>query len=315
MKTIQLLLVLLMVGIPTMNAQSYKMVLKKTDGTTHEFPVEDIVEVSVEEVTPKLPLYVTVSENELIDPSTSSKSKRTPARAPIITTSSLSTFSMYGANTNYKLTKESQWKAVPNYWPYNVLPNVDVTFYAYSDGTFNTKGNFIQFNVDGNAFEQKDLLVATTTTSNQASGGYVNLTFDHACAAVQFNMGMTNKLNGQLGTKALTVNSVTLKNVFNSGEYYYSEGWKNLSVKLEQGNNPSYTLTNSDITISTELQPLPCEYIFMIPQTLTDALLEVKYTVGSSEAKTTTIPLSNITWAAGRKYTINVKMNTSMIEL
>lgn len=315
MKTIQLLLVLLMVGIPTMNAQSYKMVLKKTDGTTHEFPVEDIVEVSVEEVTPKLPLYVTVSENELTDPSTSSKSKRTPARAPIITTSSLSTFSMYGANTNYKLTKESQWKAVPNYWPYNVLPNVDVTFYAYSDGTFNKNGNFIQFNVDGNAFEQKDLLVATTTTSNQASGGYVNLTFDHACAAVQFNMGMTSKLNGQLGSKELTVNSVTLKNVFNSGEYYYSEGWKNLSVKLEQGNNPSYTLTNSDITISTELQPLPCEYIFMIPQTLTDALLEVKYTVGSSEAKTTTIPLSNITWAAGRKYTINVKLNTSMIEL
>lgn len=315
MRTIQLLLVLLMVGIPTMNAQSYKMVLKKTDGTTHVFPVEDIVEVSVEEVTPKLPLYVTVSENELTDPSTSSKSKRAPARAPIITTSSLSAFSMYGASTSYKLTKGSQWKASPNYWPYNVLPNVDVTFYAYSDGTFNTKGNFIQFNVDGNAFEQKDLLVATTTTSNQASGGYVNLTFDHACAAVQFNMGMTSKLNGQLGSKELTVNSVTLKNVFNSGEYYYSEGWKNLSVKLEQGNNPSYTLTNSDITISTELQPLPCEYIFMIPQTLTDALLEVKYTVGSSEAKTTTIPLSNITWAAGRKYTINVKLNTSMIEL
>ena len=315
MKTIQLFLVLLMVGIPTMNAQSYKMVLKKTDGTTHEFPVEDIVEVSVEEVTPKLPLYVTVSENELTDPSTSSKSKRAPARAPIITTSSLSAFSMYGANTSYKLTKGSQWKASPNYWPSSASSNVDVTFYAYSDGTFNTKGNFIQFNVDGNAFEQKDLLVATTTTSNQASGGYVNLNFDHACAAVQFNMGMTSKLNGQLGPKELTVNSVTLKNVFNSGEYYYSEGWKNLSVKLEQGNNPSYTLTNSDITISTELQPLPCEYIFMIPQTLTDALLEVKYTVGSSEAKTTNIPLSNITWAAGRKYTINVKLNTSMIEL
>ena len=50
MKKIQILLVLLMVGIPTMEAQNYKMVLKKTDGTTHEFPVEDIMEISMEEI-------------------------------------------------------------------------------------------------------------------------------------------------------------------------------------------------------------------------------------------------------------------------
>ena len=135
MKKIQILLVLLMVGIPTMEAQNYKMVLKKTDGTTHEFPVEDIMEISMEEIVSDLPLRVIVSENEMITPSASAKSKRMKARAPITSTSTLTSFTMHGNSYNYQLTKESsQWKASPDYWPRGVDRDADVTFCAIVRG-------------------------------------------------------------------------------------------------------------------------------------------------------------------------------------
>lgn len=318
MKKIQILLVLLMVGIPTMEAQNYKMVLKKTDGTTHEFPVEDIMEISMEEIVSDLPLRVIVSENEMITPSASAKSKRMKARAPITTTSTLTSFTMHGNSYNYQFTKESsQWKASPDYWPRGVDRDADVTFYAHSAGDYYSDGKYIQFSVVDNPANQHDLLVASKTTSYNASNGAVNLTFDHACAALEFNVCMTSKLKTKLGNHSLNVKRIELKDVYNSGEYHYADGWKNLTIKTDENHNAIYTLTNSDIIVSTELTPLPCEYLFMIPQTTgSSARLEVNYTIDSStESKTAIIPLSNMSWDAGHKYTINIKLNTSMIEL
>lgn len=314
MKTIQLLLVLFMVGIPTVKAQNYKMVLKKTDGTIYEFPVDEIKELAMEEIIPDLPLYVTVSENEMIDPSTSAKSKRTKARAPITTTSTLTSFTLHGKGYDYALSKSStKWTANPDYWPRRTDGDEEVTFYAHSAGDYHPEGNYIQFNVDNNAFVQHDLLVATKTTSRNASNGVVNLTFDHACAAVLFNICMTNKLKTKLGAYNLTVKSVVLKDVCNTGEYHFSGGWNN-KAKNEFSN---FVLTNSKINVSTELEPLPCGYLFMIPQTMDGAArLEIVYTIGASEEeKTATIPLSNISWAAGCKYTVNIKLGTSTIQI
>ena len=320
MKKIQILLMLLMVGIPAMEAQNYKMVLKKTDGTTHEFPVEEILEISMEEIVPDLPLRVIVSENEMIDPSASAKSKRIKARAPITTTSTLTSFAMHGNNYDYYLTKESsQWKANRDYWPRDVSVDTDVKFYAHSAGDYysDSNGQYIQFSVVDNPANQHDLLVATKTTSYNASNGAVNLTFDHACTAVEFNVCMTSKLKTELGDHRLTVKRIELKDVYNSGEYYFDDdSWRNLTTKYDANHNAIYTLTNSDINVSTELTHLPCEYLFMIPQTTEgSARLEVNYTIDSSESKTATIPLSNISWDAGFKYTMNIKLNTSMIEL
>lgn len=309
MKKIQLFLVLLMVGIPTMEAQNYKMVLKKTDGTTHEFLVDDIVDISVEEIIPDLPLYVNVSENQMIEQATSAKAKRTKARAPIINTSTLESFYLHGNNYNYKLTKESsRWKADTERWPSN-NQNQEITFYAHTAGDFYS--DYIHFEVEGDAWSQYDLLVATRTTSFNASQGTVNLTFDHACAAVDFNILITNTLKNRLGYNALIVNKVELSNVAHSGNYYFANGWSDLEGA------GSYTLTNGPLTVSTESQPLPCGYVFMIPQTLGDtACLDIKYSLsGSPEVKTAIIPLTGIKWDAAHKYTINIKLGTSTIQL
>lgn len=317
MKKIQILLMLLMVGIPAMEAQNYKMVLKKTDGTTHEFPVEEILEISMEEIVPDLPLRVIVSENEMMDLSASARSKRIKARAPITTTSTLTSFAMHDGTYNYNLTKgTSQWKSDRERWP-TENRDQNVTFYAHSAGDYYSNGQYIQFSVVDDPANQHDLLVATKTTSYNASNGAVNLTFDHACAAVEFNVCMTSKLKTQLGDHHLTIKRIELKDVYNSGEYHFADGWKNWTIITDDENhNAIYTLTNSDINVSTELTHLPCEYLFMIPQTTgSSAKLEVNYTIDSSESKTATIPLSYISWNAGCKYTMNIKLNTSMIEL
>ena len=55
----------------------------------------------------------------------------------------------------------------------------------------------------------------------------------------------------------------------------------------------------------------------MIPQTLGDtACLDIKYSLsGSPEVKTAIIPLTGIKWDAAHKYTINIKLGTSTIQL
>ena len=318
-----------MVGIPTMEAQNYKMVVKKTDGTTQEIPVEDIMEITVDEMEPYLPLYVTVSENEMIDPSTASKSKSTPARSPIITTSTLNEFTMSqdgNKDMTYKLKKSSTgWYCDGiERWPITDR-NVEVTFYAYNAGTFNfdydINSRYIDFTVDHNPFYQVDLLVATKTTSYDACNGEVNLTFDHACAAVKFEISMTNKLSTKLGNN-LIVTEVKLKNPIDQGHYEFNSlGSRWYDTKcLER----EYTLTNTNdgIKITTEPKPLPCcdqgKYLFMIPQILDQNCtteLEITYTVGNTgDMKTVTIPINNnVYWKAGQKHTMSIKLNTSLI--
>ena len=317
-----------MVGIPTMEAQNYKMVVKKTDGTTQEIPVEDIMEITVDEMEPYLPLYVTVAENEMIDPSTASKSKSTPARSPIITTSTLNEFTMSqdgNKDMTYKLKKSSTgWYCDGiERWPITDR-NVEVSFYAYNAGTFNfdTYSRYIQFAVDHNPFKQVDLLVATKTTTFNACNGVVNLTFDHACAAVDFKISMTNKLSNELEYNKLKVTEVKLKNLIDQGRYEISrEGirWNDTYLRSSGG---EYTLTNTNdgIDITTEPQSLPCGYLFMIPQILDQncsTKLEITYTVGDTGGtKTVTIPINNnVYWNAGQKHTMSIKLNTSLIEI
>lgn len=328
MKTIQIIIVLLMVGLPTMEAQNRLLVVKKTDGTTQEIPVKDIVEMTVEEY---LPLKVNVSENEMTDPSASAKVKSTQAKAPIITTSTFSSFKMNvdGINPNtltYQFIKGSgSWSlnAGLDKWPDNDRGK-DLSFFAYNDGTYfqDTDGSFprtyVQFGVSDDPWNQTDLLVASNKTSFYACNGTVNLTFDHACAAVGFDICMTKKLSEKLGGGKLTVNSVKLKNVINSGQYEFNPSGNDWTHKSGSGN---YTLTQGSIEISMEQQALPCGYLFMIPQFMTSedqVQLEIAYTItisGVSTSKTISIPLENISWVAGKKHTMSIKLNTSMIEL
>ena len=190
---------------------------------------------------------------------------------------------------------DSNWGTVN--WP-NVDSNTKIDFYAHDGGTFyyNDGNPYVNFTMDNNAFSQKDLLVAThKNISLSESGGVVSLDFDHACAAVQFNVYKEENAS-------YTVNSIILKNVKNAGSYYYdvTPHWQTTNGTAD------YTLTNSDITVTTDKKLLPCKWLFIIPQSKAGIQIEINY----NGNKQKTLNLSG-TWEAGTKYTVDIRIGKS----
>ena len=264
-------------------------------------------------------ITVEVTENPLLD--ANGTPKQLPTRTAAATTSeSLSAFFMNYTDNKYGFEKTGgSWSSNPNDWPWPVSGNdTKIDFYAYNAGTFNwNSGNpYLSFTMDASASSQTDLLVAThKAISFNDAGGKVSLDFDHACAAVKFNISMT----AGVGDKSVIVKSVVLSGVKNKGEYYYnSEGtkWQSLSVSADSplidGYTPaSYTLTTGAITLTTEKRALPCGYLFLIPQSKKGMTLTVKYTV-NGDASEYTFNLSG-TWEAGTEYIVNISLGTSII--
>lgn len=257
--------------------------------------------------TPQRPISVEVSET----PFGNTTEARQLTRAAITDLTSFNSFKMTANNGDvFKVKKENGKWEVDGSWP-AVDDNTPVTFYAYSDGTYNDVSGtpYISFSMDENASTQHDLLVATNTVSHNNHQGKVPLTFDHACAAVAFNVQITKTLKTKLGT-TLTVNSIVLRNVSNSGKYYFGTStWGDVS------GSAYYTLTSGNITVDTDFVPLSSNYLFVIPQTRADngttgTYLEINY---NSNTKQATIPL-DINWKAGQKYTINIKLGTTWIQ-
>ena len=233
-------------------------------------------------------------------------------RGVITTSSTLSNFKMnYQANP-YVYDKTASGWTVHN-WPKEVGNDEKIDFFAYTSGTFNyNNGNaYLSYSVEETPSNQHDLLVAEhKQIAYSDNAGHVSLTFDHACAAVQVYVQITNTLKTTLSSD-LMVNSIVLKNVNNSGDYYYAtKTWSN------QTGTAAYTLTNSDITVTTTPEALSCGHLFMIPQSraangITGTYLEINYT--TSESKQAILPL-NVDWEAGKQYTINIKLGTTTIQ-
>ena len=264
--------------------------------------------------TPQRPISVEVSET----PFGNTTEARQLTRAAITDLTSFSAFTMMTANKD-KLSvekKNGKWE-VDGSWPV-ADDNTSVNFYAYSNGDYNNNSGtpYISFSMDENASTQHDLLVATNTVSRNSHQGKVPLTFDHACAAVAFNVQITNTLKTALGS-TLTVNSIVLRNVSNTGNYYFgSSTWGDVKASDDPKTPPHYTLTNGDITVDNTPQALSSNYLFVIPQTravngTTGTYLEINYTLSGS--KQATIPLA-VDWVAGYKYTINIKLGTTLIQ-
>lgn len=252
-------------------------------------------------------MIVDVCENPMDTPTANSRA------AAVTTTSSLSSFSMnYLDSHKYDFTKtDDVWNT--NEWPSGVLNESSIDFYAYTGGTFNyNNGNpYVTFTVESEPATQHDLLVAEhKAISYNDAAGHVSLRFDHACAAVRFNVYLSNTLYTQL-KGSLTVTSIQLMNVNNQGNYYYNtKSWSNVSGTV------AYALSNSAINVTTTPQQLSCGYLFMIPQAHTangtvNVHLVVNYTKDGS--KTAEIPL-NINWEAGVSYTIDIKLGTTIIQ-
>ena len=266
----------------------------------------------IDEVTPpQRPISVEVSEA----PFGNTTEARQLTRAAITDLTSFSAFTMTANKDNLSVEKKNGKWEVDGSWPVN--DNTPVTFYAYSNysnRTYNDNSGtpYISFIMDENASAQHDLLVATNTVSYNEHQGKVPLTFDHACAAVAFNVQITNTLKTKkLSNGTLTVNSIVLRNVSNTGKYYFeTPAWGDVSGSAD------YTLNNSTMTIDTIPQALSSNYLFVIPQTravngTTGTYLEINYTLSGS--KQATIPLS-VNWVAGTQHTINIKLGTTLIQ-
>lgn len=267
---------------------------------------DDAVPIPIEPTPSPRLLTVEVSENPMQDNEASARVMNRTAAAT--TTATLSSFTMNYTDAWYNnFTKTGgTWSTAD--WPYGVNENTKIDFYAYNAGSFqwNSGTPYVSFTMDEDAFSQKDLLVAThKQISYNDAKGKVSLTFDHACAAVQFQICQTKTVTEQ--KHSFTINSVVLKNVCKNGDYYYDSGWTLGS------NLTDLTLTNSTITLTTAYQLLPCQWLFLIPQSQDGIQLEIKYTVDEGAEKTKILNVGTDSWEQGKQYTVNIRVGSSFL--
>lgn len=237
-------------------------------------------------------------------------------RAEATTTNTLSSFKMYAVNPSheYTLTKESgNWIPSPLTWPPSADDDDNVTFYAVDGGTYNKEGQFVSLELNEDAFQQKDLLVAKTVTSYAASNGTLHLNFKHVCAAVNFVVYASNTLLNSLSGSTLYITEMKLTGVKNSGHYNIAANeWTDVD------GSGSYTLTTAPIAVGAKADAveLPCKYVFMIPQVLgDDAKLEFKYKVGDNAEKVNSISLAGKEWSISQQDKIEIKLGTGLINI
>lgn len=273
-------------------------------------------------------LVIGASANPWLDESGNARE----TRGAVLTTETLNGFSMHwnldefsyadytvrrGSDGNWIPTPTNNDSQVDGAWP-SVGNSAPISFYAHTAGTFNYNGGnrYISFSIEEASANQSDLLLSrVTNVTYSETKGVIWFTFDHACAAVEFNIQITNKLRTQLGTD-LTVNSVVLKDIANTGDCYYSTGlgnhigrWGNVS------GNAHYTLTQADMKVGTSPVALPCKTLFIIPQTLGKfAGLEISYTFSDQTNTTAWISLQGTEWEAGYLYPINIVLGTTLIK-
>lgn len=250
--------------------------------------------------SPRL-LTVEVGENPMQDESANAREMTRTAAAT--TTSTLSGFTMnYTGSWSANFSKTNgPWDTAT--WPTKVDNTTPIDFYAHDGGTFqwNDGTPYVTFTMDENAFVQKDFLVAKhENISYNDNGGKVSLTFDHACAAVQFYVYKEENTD-------YTVNSIILKGMKNQANYSYSTGWGTPGYSTEWSSDASkrfYTLTNGDIAVTKDKQLLPCGWLFFIPQAKDGIQIVINYNTNKQK----TLNLSSGTWEAGKQYTVNIRI-------
>ena len=273
------------------------------------------------------PLTIEVTENPLIQDG----EENGTTRAAITTTSTFTGFNMdykyssTGSDGTDPITatkgSEGKWTSEGS-WPSDaVSSNAEVTWYAYTSGSFNLNGGtpYINFTVDENAATQKDLLVATASGTYSGTNGNLSFNFDHACAALRFYVKKSTNIND----KTLSVSSIVLKNVVKQGKYFYGTGaWTLTDIRT------NYTLLSSEQTLASDSYVLlngseSNSYLFLIPQALTawnsstnpnGTYIEVVWTctgvgTGSGTAK---IPFAK-NLEKGKQYNVKINLGSTAL--
>ena len=254
------------------------------DGTVDVADIATIISIMAGSAS--RPLTISVSETPFISPDASSAGARvgdyessttsSVKRAAITTTSSLKAFNLdytygssHGSATAAK-ANDGKWTSTGN-WPDTDTYN-SVTWYASTDGTFYQADDanntpYLSFTVNEEVANQKDLLVATTAGTWDATKGNLSFTFDHVCSALRFYMKKATNMSDY----TLTVTSVILHNVVKKGDYYFgTSAWKPGTATTDY---TDYTLFTGTATLGTaEYTPMDTSekpYVIVIPQTLT----------------------------------------------
>lgn len=250
---------------------------------------------------PQQPRMLTVEVSER--PMQTEGGEKAPRRGgDATTTETLNTFRMCthvsGSIWSEELTKTAgKWTTK---WPSSSEEKYN--FYAYNVGSenefvWNGGDPYVSFTMEKEVANQKDFLVAKTAEAKSYSetDGKVSLTFDHACAAVQFYVFKEEDAT-------YVVKEIKLMNVNKQGSYSFnSNSWSDISTPA------NFTLTTGEITPSDTKTLLPKEWLYVIPQSKEGMKLQIKYTKDGGTETTKLIDLSG-SWAAGYQYTVNIKI-------
>lgn len=250
---------------------------------------------------PQQPRMLTVEVSER--PMQTESGAKAPRRAgDATTTKTLTSFTMCGDNKDWTATitkTDGKWTTP---WP-----GVDVSkkwnFYAYNVGSenefvWNGGDPYVSFTMEEEVANQKDFLVAKTAEAKSYSetGGKVSLTFDHACAAVQFYVFKEEDAS-------YVVKEIQLLHVKKQGSYSFNRN----SWNDDLSNPTDFTLTTGEITPTSTKLLLPKRWLYVIPQSKVGMQLQIKYTKDGGTETTKLIDLKG-SWAAGYQYTVNIKI-------
>jgi len=252
---------------------------------------DDIEEV---EKAPKRLIRVEVSEIPMID---SLADNTGTNRAAITKVNTLDEFYM---NYYYEgefsdsylwtntITEPGVWVWYPQMgvaaWPQGAGNDDPVPFYAYAGADWGQQGEEgpcyldeedgkvkLDFTMDENSGETKDLLVSKCVKS-YAEDGTLHFTFSHACAAMQFTICKTAKLENV----EVKVKEIKIHHLVNNAQYIFDDEnpW-NLSDEYSDYTIKAYTPEQSSGSIIVGPEPAVLvgdgtnDYVFAIPQTIT----------------------------------------------
>jgi hypothetical protein len=199
-------------------------------------------------------------------------------------------------------SESTPWQYASNsiyYWPGS---DFTIDFFAvgpagapvsYPDA--DTRNSF-SYTTPSSPADQVDLMATSVMNVPGNNNAAVPLTFNHLCAAVEFEVGNADTFDG-------TIDEIRVTSVANSATYSFADGWSTPTGEA------SYVVTPTDGKTFDDPQRL-----ILLPQTLaSDAKIEVDYTLnGATEKSTFTYSLAGQTWQAGRRYRYSMNISPQM---
>lgn len=257
---------------------------------------------------------------------------------------------MYNQKVEYDATA-NVWKYSPiKYWPNNQGDKIAFVAYAPYDEFKTMTDGLIDWTIDSDIKEQKDLVWNTAgaiTIGKQAINDSVRFVFGHALSRVAFSVQAAADQIAAGGTiedkTTITLKSITIGNATKG---FYTDGKLNLAngTWSDQTGNQGFTLSagSNFITNSNILNPGESakqilvggddedDYMFVIPQNLASFDVTVVYDVFTdangdgvvdlNDSKitntiTSTIAANALTLEQGKAYMINLVLGMTEVKL